>query len=104
MKIVGELSVRGFNETTLLSSLAGYFRDLYEASLCRGTDKEVALALGVKEYALKKRREQASKFTKERLFEIYERVYGAISGIKNGTLVPATALKRVTAELFFEKK
>lgn len=104
MKIVGELSVRGFNETTLLSSLAGYFRDLYEASLCKGADREVALALGVKEYALKKRREQASKFTAEQLLRIYEGIYGAISDIKNGTLAPPTALKRVTAELFFEKK
>jgi hypothetical protein len=64
----------------------------------------VALTLGIKEYAVKKNREQASKFTKEDLFRFYETTYGAISGIKCGDLTPSSALKTVTARLFFEKK
>lgn len=104
MKIVKDLSVRGFNETAFLSALAAYFKGLYEAATCRGSDKEVALTLGIKEYAVKKNREQASKFTKEDLFRFYETTYGAISGIKCGDLTPSSALKTVTARLFFEKK
>ena len=102
MKVIKELSTRGFNETLLLSSLASYFKNLYETSLCRGSDKEVAAALGIKEYAARKNREQATKFGKERLLELHNAVYGAISSIKCGELAPASALKTVTAKLFFE--
>ena len=101
MKIIADLSTRGFNETSLLSSLASYFRGLYEASQCKGSDREVAVALGIKEYAAKKNREQAAKFQKEELLLLYNAIYGAISAIKCGELTPPSALKAVTARLFF---
>ena len=101
MRVVKDLSTRGFNETSLLSSLASYFKGLYETSLCRGGDKEVAAALGIKEYAARKNREQAAKFGKGELLALYDAVYGAISAIKCGELAPASAFKAVTAKLFF---
>ena len=100
-RIVKELSTRGYNETQLLSSLAGYFRGLYETSLCRGGDKEVATVLGVSEFIARKNREQAAKFGKERLLDLYESVYSAISAIKCGEMTPSSALKSATARLFF---
>ncbi|MBQ7948205.1 MAG: DNA polymerase III subunit delta [Clostridia bacterium] len=103
MRVIKDLSTRGFNETSLLSSLASYFKGLYETSLCKGGDKEVATALGIKEYAARKNREQAAKFGKDKLLELYNAVYGAISAIKCGEVTPASALKTVTAKLFFEK-
>ncbi len=103
MKILKDLSAQGYNETELLSSLASYFKGLYETALSRGSDKEIATALGMKEYAVKKNREQAAKFTKEELLSRYEDVYGAISKIKRGELTPSAALKEVTAKLFFKK-
>ena len=102
MKVLGDLSTRGFNETTLLSSLASYFKGVYETSLCRGSDKEVAMTLGIKEYAAKKNREQASKFKEGELFLLYNRIYEAISKIKSGEISPSSALKTVTMGLFFE--
>ena len=45
MRVVKDLSTRGFNETSLLSSLASYFKGLYETSLCKGSDQDVAAAL-----------------------------------------------------------
>ncbi|MBE7078519.1 MAG: DNA polymerase III subunit delta [Clostridiales bacterium] len=104
MKIIKELTSRGFNETALLSSLASYFKGLYEVSVCKGSDREVAIALGMKEYPVKKNREQAAKFTKTGLLSAYQTVYGAISGIKCGELTSDAALKSVTMQLFFEKK
>ena len=101
IKIMQELFTKGFNEISLLSSLASYFRGLYETSLMRGGDKEVALALGIKEYAARKKREQAAKFKKGELFRLYSGVFDAISDIKCGKLAPASAIKRVTAEFFF---
>lgn len=102
MKVLTDLSTRGFNETSLLSSLASYFRGLYEVSLCRGSDREIAATLGMKEYSVKKNREQASKFTQKELLAVYNEVFGAISGIKCGEIAPTSALKAITAKLFFE--
>lgn len=101
MRILNELSSKGFDEISLLNSLVYYFKGLYEVSLSRGSDREVAAALGIKEYAAKKNREQAAKFPKGELFRCYESVYGAVSGIKCGELTPPSALKAVTARLFF---
>ena len=103
MKIQADLLTRGFNETALLSSLASYFRGLYDVSVMVGSDKEVAAALGLKEYAVKKNREQAAKFLKEETLRLYEDVYGAVCAIKCGTLTPDSALKSITARLFFQK-
>ena len=103
MKVAKDLSTRGFNETSLLSSLASYFQKLYEVSSCKGSDKEVAATLGMKEYAAKKSREQAAKLGKEGVLNAYTAVYDAISGIKGGLLTPSSALKTVTMRLFFEK-
>ncbi len=101
IKIVKELSTKGFNETSLLSSLASYFRGLYECLVMHGSEREIATALGIKEYAVKKNREQALKFEKGELLRLYDGIYGAISEIKCGKATPQSALKAVTAKLFF---
>lgn len=103
VKIADELMTKGFNELALLSSLASYFRNLYETSLLSGSDKDVAFALGIKEYAAKKNREQAAKFGKENLQFLYGAAYGAISDVKCGKITPHSAFKRATATLFFAK-
>ena len=101
MRILNELQVKGNNEITLLSSLASYFKGLYETSLCTGGDKEVALSLGIKEYSAKKNREQVQKLGKTLVSKLYQSVYGAISDVKGGKQTPQSALKTVTARLFF---
>ncbi len=103
MRILKELSSRGYNETELLSSLVSYFKTLYDVAFSRGTDREIATALGLKEYAVKKNREQAGKFTKQELLGFYDATYGAVSAVKCGELTPSAALKSVTAKLFFTK-
>ncbi len=103
VKILKELSLQGYNETELLSALVSHYKGLYEVAISRGSDKEVALALGMKEYAVKKNREQAGKYDKETLLDFYNLTYGAVSRIKCGELTPAAALKSVTAALFFKK-
>ncbi len=100
-RISNELMTKGFNELSLLSSLASYFRTLYETSLIKGGDKDVANALGIKEYAAKKKREEAAKFG-DNLLKMYNDVYTAISDCKSGKLTFPSAWKTVTARLFFE--
>lgn len=103
IKISKELLSHGFNETTLLSSLVSYFKGIYEVSVSRGSDREIALALGMKEYSVKKNREQARSFADGEALGLYNAVYEAVSKIKCGELSPDSAWKKVTAELFFQK-
>jgi len=99
--ILNELSLKGFDEISLLNSLCYYFKGLYEVSVMRGSDREIAAALGSKEYSVRKNREQAAKFPEGELLKCYENIYGAISGIKCGEFTPPSALKQVTARIFF---
>lgn len=85
---------------SLLSMLGSYFKTLYEVKLMRGTDGSIAAELGLKEFAVKKNREQASKFTKEELFVCYDAIFQSVSAIKCGELTPNAALKQVTARIF----
>ncbi|MBQ4269217.1 MAG: DNA polymerase III subunit delta [Clostridia bacterium] len=101
IKICKELQSKGFDEIALLSSLANYFKTLYELALVKGSDKEVAAALGMNEYAVKKNRAQAQKFSKKELFARYRQIYEAVCGIKSGTLTPKSALDQTVARLFF---
>ena len=101
MRICSELLAKGFDEIALLSSLANYFKNLFEAAVMKGSDKEIATALGLKEYAVKKSRETAQRFEKGAVLKYYERVYECVSRIKCGELTPQGALNVVTASIFF---
>lgn len=102
IKIMQEFTVKNTDVLAVLSMLASHFKALYEIRVSRGNDKELAAALGFKEFAVKKNREQAAKFSKEELLGYYQRLYQAIACIKCGELTPASALKTVTAGIFFE--
>jgi DNA polymerase III delta subunit len=101
MRISEDLSTKGFNELSLLSSISSHFKTLYEVSLIKGSDSEVAVALGIKEYAVKKSREQIHGVTTNQILGIYNAVYGAIADIKCGKITPQSALKKVIGTLFF---
>ena len=102
VKIMQEFTVKSTDILAVLSMLASHFKTLYELSVAKGSDKELALTLGMKEFAVKKNREQAAKFSSEQLRAYYDELYAAISGVKCGELTLNAALKRVTAEIFFK--
>ena len=60
-----------------------------------------ALELGLKEFVVKKNREQAAKLRIEDLFAYYTAIFEAISALKCGEITPNGALKQVTARIFF---
>jgi DNA polymerase-3 subunit delta len=101
VKIMNELSAKGFDEASLLATLAAHFKGLYEVSRMKGSDRDIATALGLKEFSVKKNREQANKFTKDRLLYLYESTFDAISAFKCGETSQSSALKLITAKIFF---
>ncbi|MGN1053020.1 MAG: DNA polymerase III subunit delta, partial [Candidatus Scatosoma sp.] len=98
-KIAAELFTKGFDETALLSSLTSYFRSLYEVSNAAGADNEIASALGMNEYAVKKTRRQAREMGGKTVWNCYEYLFLSIGKIKSGALTPAAAFKEAKARL-----
>lgn len=67
LAVLKEMSARGEPPQRLIVSLYNYFRRLLHISLSNLTDAELSRELGVKEYAVKKSREQARAFRKKEL-------------------------------------
>ncbi|PWM72823.1 MAG: DNA polymerase III subunit delta [Bacillota bacterium] len=67
LKILKDMSAKGEPPQRLLVSLYNYFRRLLHISLSPLSDAELAKALGVKEYAVKKSRELTKSFRKKDL-------------------------------------
>ena len=100
-KIAQDLKSKGFDELALLSSLCYHFRDVYDCAVTTGSDKEAAALLSLREFAVKKNREQAVRMGEKRAKECYSSLYSLISGVKSGAYTPVSAWKTAIVELFF---
>ncbi len=101
IKISQELLTKGFNEHAQISALVGYFKSVYECATIQGTEKDIATALGLKEFVVRKNREQAKAFGVKNVFHLYGLTYTAMSNIKCGKRTPQSAMQEVVAGLFF---
>ena len=99
--VMAELMAKGADEMNLLNGLCAYFRTLFEISVLRKGDADTAAILGMKEYAVKMSRRQASAFAPIRLKKCYTALQDSINGVKRGVLTPQGALLRANAEIFF---
>lgn len=104
MRILQELTTKTTDVIGVLGMVASYFKTLYEVRLMSGSSAAIAAELSMKEYAVKKNREQASKFTADALLGYYTCVYQLTAAIKCGEMTPMSAVKAVTAKIFFGKE
>ena len=102
--VMAELKAKGADEMNLLNGLCSYFRTLFEIAALKKSDADTAAMLGMKEYAVKMSRRQASAFTPIRLKKCYAFLNDAINGVKRGVLTPEGALLRANADIFFDLK
>lgn len=100
-EILDDLMKKGFDEHAVLSSLTSHYRTLCEVSSMRGSDHEIAGVLGVKPYAVQRNREAASRLGRERVEELYLRLYELSCGAKSGMYVKSGALSAAIAKIFF---
>lgn len=101
VKIANDLQAKGFDELALLSSLCYHFRDLYDCATTKGTNAEAAAALSMREFAVKKNREQTAKLGTSEALKCYRLLYEKISAVKSGACTPPSAWKTTVAQLFF---
>lgn len=104
MQIMDGMIGKGFDETGVLNALCSYFRTLAEVSSFKGSAAQAAEALGMKEYAVKKSREQAARFKNAGAQEYYSDAYKALAAIRAGEITPSAALKMIIAKIFFKKR
>ncbi len=99
--ILHDLSLKGFDEYAALAALVSHYRTLYEISAMRGTDAEVASALGVKPYSVQKNREAAARLGRKRVTELYLSLYSLSAGARSGAYTKTGAISSAIAKIFF---
>ena len=72
------------DKQALLVSLYNHFRRMFYCATTKGDNATVAALLGVKEYAVKKSREQAAMFTPKRLKRITDKLAESDAAFKSG--------------------
>lgn len=101
LEVERDLCRKDGDEPVLLSGLFSYFRNLLTIAASSESDSELSKRLRMKEYGVKKSREQAYAIGTEKLKKYVEAVYSASSDIKNGKIAPAYALQKINNLLFF---
>ncbi|MBE7088422.1 MAG: DNA polymerase III subunit delta [Clostridiales bacterium] len=100
--IAYDLISKGSDEISLLTSLFTYFKNLLIIATSYESDSSLAPVLGMKEYGVKKSREQAEYFGEKKLSFFVNSLYGKISSIKCGEITPDSAFRLSIAEIFFK--
>jgi DNA polymerase III delta subunit len=102
MQIMDSMVGKGLDENAFLNSLCAYFRTLAEVSALEGSDARAAQALGMKEYAVKKSREQAARFKRGEPQMYYTEIFETLAAARSGEITFPTALKMVIEKIFFK--
>lgn len=100
-EIADELQKKAGDEVFILNGLFNYFKNLLTVIASNDTDANLSKLLKMKEYGVKKSREQAGRIGQSRLEEWVDYVYRAISDMKCGRLTPQSALQNVQNAIFF---
>lgn len=99
MRILERFAARGISYSYLLAALTGQYRRMLHAALSDRSDAELAALLGIKEYAVKKSREAASRYTKVRLKNCLDALTEAELSFKSGEMPEDTAFKKAVLKL-----
>lgn len=101
VSIQSELCKKAGDEISLLSGMYSYFKNLLTIISSKESDTALANILKMKEYGVKKSREQARAIGKDKLEGLVNATFRASSDIKCGNISPQSALLKVNNEIFF---
>ena len=91
-EILSNLLNKNQDKQRLFISIYYHFRRLFHASVSKSTLSELALYLGVKEYVVKKAKEQSIRFGAKRLKKIVDKLSYYDGAFKSGEISVDTAL------------
>ncbi len=92
LAVVKEMLSKGETPQRLLLGIYNYFRRLLHVAIANGTDEEKSKMLGVKEYAVKKAKEQAKLFNVRKIKKAVDMLSDFDFKIKSGTADMTDAL------------
>ncbi len=92
LEVLTDLLSKGETPQRLIISVYNYFRRLLHVTINKSDIGELASALGIKEYAVKKAKEQARMFTPRALKSAVDMLTQADFSIKDGSLEQTQAL------------
>lgn len=102
MQIQRDLRQKGMDCLGILNTLLRHFQSLVQIHLLQKSAKETATILNMKPYAVQKQQEQIAKIGAEKLTAIYQLILRAIQDIKNGKLLPESALTQTVVKIFYQ--
>ena len=88
-------------EQGVLGLITNHFRRLFFISISDMTDNALSGLLGVKEYAIRKQREQVKNFSKLQLKKIYALLEEVDYKIKSGAMLADTALNYLVLSILY---
>ena len=100
--ICDEVLKKSGDELFVLNGLLSYYRNLLTAAEFDGSDGEIAELLKMKEYGVKKSREQARAIGIDQVARLAKYIYSQISSVKSGLISPQAALVCVKNVIFFD--
>lgn len=100
--IAYDLIEKGMDHTAVLSSLLAYFKNLHAIVCSSKSDVALGELLKMKEYGIKKSREQAYSVGNDKLENYIAYIYDCVASVKSGRLVGTTAFNMTLSRLFFE--
>jgi DNA polymerase III delta subunit len=86
--VIYEMLGKGETLPRILNSVYNYFRRLLHVAISNNTDAELAKFLGIKEFAVKKAKQQANAFKKKSLKNAVDMLADTDYLIKTGTVDP----------------
>ena len=99
MGLFDKFVAKGIDYSVILSTLISQYRRLLHCALSNRTDKELAEDLKIKEWAVKRTRETASRYGKATLKSCLDDLVDAEYNFKSGLMVDETAVRTVMAKL-----
>lgn len=101
MLVCNDLLGKGYDENAVISSLFNYFKNLLAILTQSDTDANLAATLKMSEWAVRKNREEARRFGKERLCALTGKLYSLASSFKGGLITKEGALDSALCNIFF---
>ena len=99
MALFDKFVAKGIDYSVILSTLVGQYRRLLHCALSNKSDSELAEDLKVKEWAIRKSRETATKYGKAVLKACLDDLIDAEFNFKSGLMVDETAVRTAMVKL-----
>lgn len=100
-EIADELTTRGMDAMSVLNSLFSYLRNLAIIAESSSSDAELSKLLGMKEYGVKRSREQARRLGVSRTKQLASAIYSVIASVKCGEIAQDSAYRLICSQIFF---